>query len=391
MKRFPFPVLFSMVTLVACQPDKSEDTGANSLTFSYEIDTVRIDAKEEFLFLNMGLFMSDYSPKNDLLYNLNPETSRLEMIDLEKNELKEIVQFDQDGPNAVKEMFTSGIKITDSGEKWFTDYYGLIHLNAAGERVGQFRLTNDVFQGDTLPVGFEIDGMGKITRSGRYFVSHYGNYSQKDGLKGLAVIDLESKTKRLIPLGVFQALEKYELAGPGREGQNVSSGITASERNFITPTDQQILHSNSAQNRLLSLDLVSGEHREIKLNSKLLSDEKPGLYPKQANSIEQFDEFNEMKKQEVTFGPWIYDYDRGYFWRVSREKSGGTLENPVFAFFITVLDRDLKQIAEAQLTEGDTLPFDGLPSVSFFRNGMLYMFLNEEDEMAFVRFKPNFD
>lgn len=383
------PIFLIAVVLASCGTKNSDDNSqAGDISFTYEIDTVQIDAKDEFLFLNFGLLMSDYDPKSDLLYNLNPQTSRMEVIDMEKGELRELIQYDQDGPNAVKEMFTSGIKITASGEKWFTDFRSIIHLNTAGEKIGRFRLSNSGFSGDSLPDKMSIDGMGKVTRSGKYFISHYGDYLLGgDGLQGIAVLDLEEQSKRLIPLDVFHSLDKYELSSPDGE----RAGARAGEKNLISLNENEIIHSNSAQNRLLSLDISTGTKREVKLQSDFLPDEKPGLYPQKANSIEQFEEFYELKKQEVTFGPWIYDQDRDYYWRVSREKNGGTVANPEFAFVITVLDQDLKQIAETKLAEGDSLPFGELPSLSFFRKGHLYMFLNIADEMAFVRFKPNFN
>ncbi len=386
MKKTSLVFLFILAALASCASKESaENTQVEAINFTYEIDTVHIAAKDEFLFLNMGLYMSDYDPKTDLLYNLNPETSRMEVINMHKGELQELIQYDQDGPNAVKEMFTSGIKITESGEKWFTDYRSIIHLNAADEKIGEFRVNNESFSGDTLPDKMNIDGMGKITRSGQNFVSHYGDYLRDgDGLQGLAVLDLKMRTKRLIPLDVFHSLDKYELSSPDGE----RAGARAGERSFISLTDEEVIHSNSAQNRLLTINLSSGEQREVKLTSDLLPDEKPGLYPKKANSVAQFEEFYELKKQEVTFGPWIYDGEREYYWRISREKNGGSVANPEFAFVITVLDKNLNQLAETKLADGDALPFDGLPSLSFCRKGNLYMFLNIDDELAFVRLKP---
>jgi hypothetical protein len=370
----------------ACGKMEAEKT-ASQLEITYEIDTIRIDAKGEFLFLNMDLFMSDYDAKNDLLHNLNPETSRMEVIDLEKNELKEVIQYDQDGPNAVKEMFTSGIKITDSGEKWFTDYYSLIHLDSSDQKIGQLRLTNDDLGGDTLPNSFEIDGMGKITNSGKYFVSHFGDYQTVgEGPKGLAVIELQSRTKKLFPIDVFKVLNKYDLAFSDGEKVRRSS----SEWNFIALTDQNILHSNSAQNRLRVLVFASGEQREVQLKSNLLSKEKPGNYPKLANSMEQFEEFDQLKKQEVSFGRWVYDPDREYFWRIASEKKGGTIDTPVFEFVLTVLDKEFNQISEIPLKPEHSILFKSLPYLSFVRKGMLYLFLNVEDEMTFVRIKPKF-
>jgi len=62
--------------------------------------------------------MSDYDPKTDLLYNLNPE------IQPDGNDRYEIsctnISWSNTirmGQNAVKEMFTSGIKINRIGEK----------------------------------------------------------------------------------------------------------------------------------------------------------------------------------------------------------------------------------------------------------------------------------
>jgi hypothetical protein len=331
----------------------------------------------------MGLFMSDYDPKTDLLYNLNPESSRMEMIDMNKLALHKLIQYDQDGPNAVKEMFTSGIKITESGEKWFTDYYSIIQMDTACQKTATLRLDNENFPGDTLPPEFKINGMGRISRSGRYFVNHYGDFLLDGvGIQGLAILNLADRTKRLLKLDVFQELDKYTLTSPDGE----RAGARAGEQNYILLTDTKILHSNSAQNKLLIVNLPSAEPREVVLKSELVLDEKPGNYPKKANSIEQFEEYNVLKNQELMFGPWIHDSERDYFWRISRQKKEGTLEKPIFSFVITILDTNLNQISETEVAQGEVLL-----SHSFFRKGELYMFLNIDDEMAFLRLRPNFE
>ncbi len=43
---------------------------------------------------------------------------------------------------------------------------------------------------------------------------------------------------------------------------------------------------------------------------------------------------------------------------------------------------------KAPLMSAHSLLFDRLPYLSFVRKGMLYIFLNQEDEMAFVRIIP---
>ena len=138
------------------------------------------------------------------------------------------------------------------------------------------------------------------------------------------------------------------------------------------------------------MDLVSGVVLEVQLKSKLLTYEKPGTYPKIAHSKDQFDEFDELKNREVSFGRWVYDQDQEYFWRIARERKKETVGNPVFSMVLTVLDKEFNQISETPLKPEQALLFDRLPYLSFVRKGMLYMFLNIDDEMAFVRFKPKF-
>lgn len=370
-------IFFVFLTLLSCSQSKNQESFSYQKEISYEIDTVKIDAKGEFLFLNYELSMSDYDPNTDLLYNINPQSSRMEIIDMEKQELKELIQYDKDGPNAVKEMITTGIKMTDSGEMWFTDYLSIIHLDTQGQKLEHLRLTNENFAGDTLPEGWEIDGMGKITRSGKYFISHYGDYAVNGaGLQGLAIIDLKSHHKHLIPLDAFKSLEKYEISSHERK---------SSVWSLITITDDEVLHYNQAHNKLYKIDLKTLEVTQKILRSDLITNEKPGKYPKQANSTEQFEEFKTIMDQEISFGNWIHDPEGDHFWRFSREKSGGTVDKPEFKVVITVLDKSLNQIAERKLDSKDSIPFF---STKFFRKGDLYMFLNMNDELAFVRLKP---
>lgn len=374
--------LLSFLIFSCSHGEKSTNSYSNQIRIGYEIDTIKIDAKGEFLFLNYGLAMSDYDPNTDLLYNINPQSSRMEIIDLEKEELKELIQYDQDGPNSVKEMFTSGIKKTDTGELWFTDYRSIIHLNSEGEKIEHLRLNNENFPGDSLRENWEISGLGKITHSGKYYISHYGDYLlHGDGLQGLAIFDLETHQKHLVPIDAFKHLDKYDLSSPDGERAGARSGIWS----LITTTDREVLHYNEAENQLYKIDLDTRELTQKILSSDILADEKPGNYPKQATSVEQFEEFKTIKDQELSFGNWIYDDMRDYFWRFSREKTGGTVENPEFTIVITVLDHDLNQIGERKMAVGDAVPF---PSLKFFRKGDVYMFLNIEDELAFVRLKP---
>jgi hypothetical protein len=58
----------------------------------------------------------------------------------------------------------------------------------------------------------------------------------------------------------------------------------------------------------------------------------------------------------------------------------------VFKTVLTAFDPDFNQLHE------ELLPSDFiLPRKYFARKGMIYLFLNIDDELAFVRLKPNFN
>lgn len=172
---------------------------------------MRVDAGDEFLFLNMDLYFSDYSTNEGFFYNLNPESGRMEVIDLDKNALQEIKQYDLDGPNNVKEMAISGIRKAKSGDLYFMNYFSLIQLDSSDTKIASYRLTDEFLNGEELAVNEEIDGMGQIDEDGKYFFSFYGDYSRKDGLKGIAKISLADSSLRLFPLDFWGDLDKYEV------------------------------------------------------------------------------------------------------------------------------------------------------------------------------------
>jgi hypothetical protein len=87
----------------------------------------------------------------------------------------------------------------------------------------------------------------------------------------------------------------------------------------------------------------------------------------------------------VVFGRLVKDENSGRFYRYSREQDDS--ENR-YAYVLTIFDKNLDQIHEEKLSEEVTIPGYYSAAQTFVHEGMLYTFLNIDDEMAFVRLKP---
>lgn len=377
--------LLLALILVSCSSEKkSERIKEKDFGFSYIIDTVMIDAGDEFLFLNMDLYFSDYSSKEGLLYNLNPQSGRVEVIDLKNRKLAKLIQYELEGPNGILEMALLGLKKASSGDSFFMDYYSINHLDATDAKIASYRLTNDFLNGEKLAKDEEINGMGNIDSNGEYFSSFYGNYQGKEEIRGIAQIHFADSTLSLIPLDFWGDLDKYEInmdPGGGR-------AISAPEAKFLVANGEDFIVSTTAKNELwqYSKELDSVIHHQY--SSQFTENIKPGKFPQTANNQEEFDRLIQQKVDEVVFGSLVKDEVSGRFYRYSRERDKSDNK---YTYVLTIFNENLAQLHEEKMREEVSIPGKYVPgNKTFVHDGMLYSFLNIEDEMAFIRLKPTF-
>ncbi|PZX47014.1 DUF4221 family protein [Algoriphagus chordae] len=382
MTRYLF--LLMVTVLLSCSSDKqSTSEKATDFDFSYTIDTLMVDAGDEFLFLNMDLFFSDYSAKEGLFYNINPQSGRVEVIDMKSNSLKKLVQYEMEGPNGILEMAITGLKKTTNGDLFFMNYMMMNQLDSTDTKIASYRLSNEFLNGDTLAENVEIDGMGKIADDGSYFASLYGNYQTGGTIQGVAKLTFADSTLQLIPLDFWGDMDKYSIKMDVGNGRAFSSP----EFKFLTLDGPNFIVSTTAKNELWHYDAAMDSVFHKEYSSVFTQNEKVVNYPQTANSQKSFDQANKQKNDQVVFGPLVKDEKSGRFYRYSREQDDS--ENK-YAYVLSIFDQQLDQLHEEKLSEEITIPGYYFTSRTFVHEGMLYSFLNIEDEMAFVRLKPNF-
>ncbi len=371
--------LIFFVLLYSCSEKNSGGEGSDSHTITYSIDTVMVDPKDHIFFVNYSLFMFDVDTDKRIFYNYNPEKSEIEQIDLEGLKLKQVDAYEKEGPNGVGGAYTMGINLTDDGDIIFYNYQEMVKVNSEGEKITAFKLQKDNYEGDELPEDMDLNSKGILSKDGRQLVGFFGKQSLEGKIEGLLLLDLENKTRRVIPSDFLKFTNDFDVTieingGGGRYGeQNVP---------FLHDSDQIIITS-SAKNEIWRYDLKKDTLTSRTYESKLTSNVKKGNYPSRVSSMEEFERARNEKGKEVNFGRLIPDVDQQIFWRFTTEmdKVIGQ-DSVVFKTVLTAFDEELNQLAEQQLPKEYKSTYS-----MFFMDGMIWQFLNIDDEVAFTRLK----
>lgn len=370
-----------LVAAVLTSCSKPSDT-IEQRSFTVSLDTVQVDSKDEILFLQYFLNVSTLDPSQKFLYNMNMMKSVLEKINLETLSLDTLIQLEREGPNGIGSP--SKIIALENGGFVFSNNYTLRYMDANRQVTKQTTLTREPYITDLLPSGKSLSVQSNgISNDGRYLAGLYETSEMSDKPEGIVWFDLERETGKLIQTQALDFIREnnltLELDGEIRGG--FSTAV------FFEPSKDKILFSPTSRNMLMIYDLATDSLITKKYDSKLTSNEQKSGEAKTITDLNEFNKLREEIIKKVTFGPWELDNKTGYRWRFSKEFDRMIGEDSlVFKTVLTAIDPNFEPLGEAQLPA----EFE-FPNNFRMHDGMIYTFLNINDEMAFIRLKPNFE
>lgn len=378
MNKYPFLLL--AIAFFSCNSEKSkQELTSTDFGFSYTIDTVIIDAGEDFLFLKYDLMDSDISDDERLFINIDQLGNKIELIDLENHILKEKISFEREGPNGVGPEHISKFQLLENGNLCFFNIHKFTILTPDLQKISSQYFYPEAIDGDTLPEKAEIAPFyGKLNREGSRFAGFYDLFFENEIL-GIALIDLETKRLKLIPTDKLDYLKELIYTTVFESGSKINSGDAKS----IDFYQDKLIISTSAKNEVLVYHIAKDSLGVKSYHSELTADIKKGNYKSETNS----DLALKLKEMEVYFSSLVFDESNEIFWRYSRESKSTHPESPSFVYVLTAFDKDLNQIHEEKLE----VDWTHIPRIKFIKDGMLYTYTNLEDELAFIRLKPNFE
>jgi hypothetical protein len=371
---YPFKLIpFLILGIISSCDDRS---GNESKTISFSMDTVVVDARNEFLFLNGSLAGASISQNKELLYVFNRIEIALEIIDLNNLILKEKIQFETEGPNGIG-PWISAVSIYESDKIIF-------HFN---NRYGLFDFTGKKIQ------AIEFDswesGLSEVEYLSRLF--NWDNENMHFGIISNSVsdsyylghVDIQNEKVARVPLQKFKDLKDYYVTR-SRNGQ-ASGGF--GPRIQITQSPEKLILSSDYANKFYlyhpdSMDLIFKT-----VESSLVPNQKELPSFNIVETSEEYYSFQQAYFEDINFFPPFWDETREIFYRFSFKEIFGEEKNQYgkaiasnSQVFLTVFDKDLNILSETRVTE-----LNKRPGFHFAKDGQIWIFENMEDEMGFVR------
>ncbi|MEB2782825.1 DUF4221 family protein [Algoriphagus sp. C2-6-M1] len=186
-----------------------------------------------------------------------------------------------------------------------------------------------------------------------------------------------SSTIRKIPIPELRSLKQFII-------QN-QYGFEKGESSYIAKSKNNLIVSTSAFNEAFVFDMIKDTLIHKVFHSQLTSQAKIGNSTKESSSEEERKPIFKEHSKEVEFGKFLYDEENEKFWRFSYDKDRMIGDSLVLKTVLTIFDSDLNQLHEEKVA------FDYSFYQSFFKDGMLYSYINLNDEMAFIRVKPTYN
>lgn len=369
MKKFLLP--FALIFAIACSQKGSEDT-AHALDFTFDLDTVMVDPRDEIIYLQYRLHTSDLSKDGKYLYNFNMDEHLVEVIDMDGLVLKERIPFEKEGPNGTGADWVQDFQHYGGDKFLIANHMSVGFFNKSAENISTLKLRNNKFDGDAIDEDEYVNTAGVLDEEGN---TYFGIYqSGFDERRGLAMVDMKNNRLKKIPIERLKELEKYSLVYD--LGNGMKSAMTPSVN--LQYHRGKIVISNSAMNELLVYHIADDSISMIPLKSNLMDNAQTEVKQKNVGSNEDLNKLGRERRKEVGFGKWIYDPTTDRHFRFSHQfvkEIGDELE---FKVVLTVLDKDFRQVYE-----NDQVPIKNIGK-AFFKDGKLYLFENIDDELGFI-------
>ncbi|MFO7825943.1 MAG: DUF4221 family protein [Cyclobacterium sp.] len=367
-------VLFAYVQ-VSCGPQVESEVW--ELKFS--VDTVQIDAGDELLFLKQGLDVSGLSVDRRYLYNFDVEQHQLEKIDLDCLVLDRKIPFEKEGPDGLR-----GIHSLRGWERetiFFSTWNGAKVFDQNGKLDRFWKLDPKEFSGDVLSnkeslIGVQVDpsGEGEAYGLAKAF---------RNELASFVRLDLDQPQIHRYSLPLLDKLGNYTASL--NDGENyayheaeiyleiVDSGVL-----FGAETGSEFYHYNPKADTI----------KVVSSNSEWMESENTAKGRDFAAAGEFSRYFQQLMEGPHYLLP-VYDGQNKRYWRLFYENyyeseiTEGLFPLPAGAnVYLALYDEELNLIQEAEL------PFlTEKPLRHFIKDGMLWVFVNLEDEMGFVRLR----
>jgi hypothetical protein len=367
--------------LFSCK--KSSSSQDNTVDLRISVDTVLIDTGEDFINLRNGIYYSGLSHDKKYLFNSGATSPYLERINLETLKFEEKMIFDDDGPNAFGE-YVNGVSSDVNNNLILTAWDGTSIFNMQKEKLKKYLLMKRDFRGDGLEGREQF--ISQIIPSEDYTETFGLVQNFANGDVFFVILHDNTQTLEKLRLDGFEKAEEFAITFSVGGGASIANQMTE-----ITRLGNKLIINNPAFSRIAVYDLDQRDLRYYDCKPMLTESEKVGRYNRNVPSMEEFDEERVKVEEEVNFLPLMRDLTSDKYVRLStigksKRNVQGRPEITDNDVFVSILNDSFEVIKEVQVANGiGKLLTRSFPQQPFFKDGKIWLYLNLNDELAFVR------
>jgi len=351
-------------------------------SMSYSIDTVRINSKNEILDLWGFASFSALDLEEKSIFSYNSHNHSLDQIDLEKLEFKKRIAFDKEGPNGTGEMFVGFNVLQDDR-----------FLIQSFEQSAIFDNNGSLIQ--------KLDWRNSIDSNGEKF----GDFPRRQIIvdsKDLLVFGLSYDYENIeVNLDVLSVgankVDRLDLNSKKSYGDLCIR--SAQSGNIVDPSIELIHQNNKVfisyefSNEIVYYDYSVKALRFVEYNPRLTPKrvKQPNI---SVGTLEQIIKETKHFHEQVRYYRPVWDLVSKQYFRLSTitifseeniENSKATYgEVEKIKVFLTVFDSKFNLLSELEIEELSEFDND-----YFTKDGKLWLFVNLDDEMGFVRISLN--
>ncbi|WP_075348860.1 DUF4221 family protein [Algoriphagus marinus] len=375
------PILF-LIAFASCgEKGVSEKYKSDNILekLTYSVDTVVVDSGEELLVLG-NEYIGNWSLSSDLsrIFTFSEKGNAIQEVDLDNLSVIGQYTFEKEGPDGTGDR-VMGIQELDNHQFAFSTYFATYVFDRSGKKIKEYKLTSKEIEGIDLEDDFVLNNNAKIYGVG----------------KNLYAIQQSSIESQLIKVDLNEMkADTLSLAKLSKTRNFATMFLKPGAMRFYSLSIQmqflrdQVLLFSPVTNTIYVFNPNTNLIEEKSFAHKLVPLEKEwGDYPREANSLEEFNAIMAAVNAQIHFGRFFWDDTRKLYFRLSQK--GKEIASPDQKMnhetFIHAYDENLHLVGEAKLDELQEKLYD-----QFFKDGKLWSYVNVEDELGFAVFTFDF-
>ncbi|WP_297336731.1 DUF4221 family protein [Algoriphagus sp.] len=377
--------LIFLALIFSCGGNSSEDAKSENIlqNLSYSVDTVLVDAGEDFLNLSRGISIQSLSDDLTRLYFFERDPYKLVEIDLDQLKVINKTVFETEGPDGVGN-YLSNLAVGPEGELFLKSNSVVGIFDQKAKKLQNLKV---------LPSG--IDSTLAKNSSALYsnVVYDFGTqkifshpYFRDAGDNLLLIIDPKTTSATSLPVPKMKIVDDYTgtFTFESENGTAIAFYFVGS---FITLLPEELILSTSAMSGFYKLNTQTQKLEFIEVQHQTVPNQIQVEIPQNPSGVEEVRKIQNEIFASVNFLEFKRDDTRQLYFRLGeRTFRGETREDPIkYEYHLFAYDKDFNVLGETKLEGVDFALMN-----TFFKDGKLWSYVNVEDELGFAVFDFKF-